>query len=219
MHWVCPCGNGTMGQQVCGPDGVYGQCDCSGDGGAVDGGRSDGAPADGAQRDGPAQTDGFEQADAPQSDVLPPSDALQSDAPPPVACVAGTEDQQFAQGMRGCKGTVTFANRASLCTASFRVCTAAEWVARHGAVAPTYNYWTNDVLYAAGGDQSCAVDTVQHYGDWCDGTNPMRVCVAHTDSLGNLCNWIGCGFNAITPSEYFGGCQNNPTAGALCCPS
>ena len=74
-------------------------------------------------------------------------------------------------------------------------------------------------LYASGGDGNCLVDLVQHYGDWCDGTSPMRVCVGHSDPLGNLCNWTQCGLDTATPQEYFGGCQNNPTAGALCCPS
>src|SRR5512135_1870503 len=54
MKWVCPCGDGTMGQQVCGADGVYGECYCPGtgsDAAAVDGPRSDG----GVAADAPAQ--------------------------------------------------------------------------------------------------------------------------------------------------------------------
>jgi hypothetical protein len=119
--------------------------------------------------------------------------------------------------MRGCKGKVTFANRATLCATGFRVCSAAEWVARHNGVAPTYNYWTSDVLYASGADQSCRVSTSG--GTWCNGTEPMRVCAGYSDALGNECNWTRCGMTTNTPQEFFGGCLGNPTAGALCCPS
>jgi hypothetical protein len=235
MTWVCPCGDGAAGQQVCGTDGVYGECSCGtgGDAGVGDGPRPDGAPPldAPAQTDGPGPSDGPVPSDAPaQWDVVPPSDGpVQTDAladrPPQTdgivstGCSAGAADQVFEQGMRGCKGTVSFANRATRCAAGSRVCTAAEWVARHGTTAPTYNYWTNDVLYGSGGPGACAADLVYQLGEWCDGTNPMRVCAAATDSLGNQCNWTGCGFNANTPNEYFGGCQNNPTAGALCCPN
>jgi hypothetical protein len=237
-RWVCQCGGGTVGVQVCQSDGTYGACQCGEvdtDAGALDGPRADGGlPGDGPaqadrppQVDGPLQSDGPPQSDAPaQVDRPPQTDGLvQKDGPANFdaivanGCAAGAADQLFQQGMRGCKGTVSFANRATLCSSGFRVCTAAEWVARRGGVAPTYNYWTNDVLYASGMDGDCSVDLTYQLGDWCDGTNPMRVCVGHSDSLGNQCNWTGCGFNSRTPSEHFGGCQSNPTAGALCCPT
>ena len=124
---------------------------------------------------------------------------------------------------------MTFANRATLCAAGSRVCTAAEWVARRGtgtAGVPTYDYWTNDVLYAGymyggnlEGDHNCEAHLTHQTLDWCDSTNPMRVCVGGSDPLGNTCNWTQCGYNTTTPQEYFGGCQSNPTAGALCCPN
>jgi hypothetical protein len=47
----------------------------------------------------------------------------------------------------------------------------------------------------------------------------MRVCANHVDPEGNLCNWIGCGLDATSPNQYFGGCDGNATAGTLCmCP-
>jgi hypothetical protein len=146
----------------------------------------------------------------------PPATCVASACKTPIACAAGSEDQAFQQGMRGCKGTKSFADRASLCAAGFRVCTAAEWVARRGGVAPTYNYWTNDVLYAAGYSGNCIVTLTQ--STWCDGIEPMRVCAGYSDPLGNDCNWINCGYNKKTPHDYLGGCEGNNTAGAICCP-
>lgn len=76
-------------------------------------------------------------------------------------------------------------------------------------------------------------------------SQPMRVCVdgdggvpgngyarASIDSNGNTCNWTHCDFggpidfldagdggDATPPTKnlHFGGCNNNPTAGTLCC--
>jgi len=45
----------------------------------------------------------------------------------------------------------------------------------------------------------------------------VRVCSGSTDPEGNTCVWINCGYLTATPNQYFGGCINNPTAGALCC--
>jgi hypothetical protein len=38
-----------------------------------------------------------------------------------------------------------------------------------------------------------------------------------SDPLGNGCNWHSCGLDAPNPNRYFGGCNNNNTAGVLCC--
>ena len=77
------------------------------------------------------------------------------------------------------------------------------------------------MLYAGGSDAdgNCAVSTTYHTGDWCTSTRPMRVCCDghHTDPLYNYCNWIGCGLGTHT-NQYFGGCNDGGTAGALCCP-
>ncbi len=133
-------------------------------------------------------------------------------------CASGTDDQVFKNGMRGCKGKVSFAKRATLCAAIFRVCTAAEWVARSGSTKPAFNYWTNDVLYLYGTTSGCAATTTKSTGVFCSATEPARVCGSTKDALGNTCNWTGCGFNKTSLNNYLGGCMNNPTAGAICCP-
>jgi hypothetical protein len=49
---------------------------------------------------------------------------------------------------------------------------------------------------------------------------PMRVCKpgdGQVDGFGNKCNWTNCGLDT-TANQYFGGCNGNATAGALCCP-
>ena len=138
---------------------------------------------------------------------------------PLVGCAAGSNDQVFSL-MRGCKGKVGFSQRATLCESGFHVCTAAEWVDRRAGVVPTYSYWTNDFLYASKDDSivSCAAYLMKPKKPWCDGTHPpMRVCAGKLDLLGNSCNWTGCGYLTISPSQYFGGCEGNNTAGALCC--
>lgn len=132
-------------------------------------------------------------------------------------CADGSDEQLFTQGMRGCAGVVVFSQRATLCAAGFRVCSAAEWVARRNGVAPTYNYWTNNALdYYGSGSGNCYAVTQDTGG--CNNGTPIRVCAASTDPLGNECNWTHCGFNSAKPDQYFGGCNGNPTAGTLCCP-
>jgi hypothetical protein len=136
--------------------------------------------------------------------------------PPAIACKSGVEDQVFAAGMRGCKGHVYFKDRATLCNApKFRVCTAKEWVAKHAGQAPTHIYWTNDVLYAEGKSKDCYVSTQKL--TWCGPSSPMRVCSGKQDTEYNSCNWTDCGLDTKTPNVFFGGCQGNWTAGALCC--
>ncbi len=133
------------------------------------------------------------------------------------ACASGSDDQVFGGGMRGCKGSVSFQDRAKLCAAGSHVCTAQEWIGKRGSATPTHIYWTDNFLYADSGAGGCAVRTTVWV--WCDepGSPPMRVCNGKSDTEGNTCNWTNCGFETKTPNQYFGGCQGNPTAGTLCC--
>jgi len=133
-------------------------------------------------------------------------------------CAAGTDDQTFNGGMRGCKGQVSFAKRADLCSGKFRVCGAKEWVNLRGNTNPTYNYWTDDVLYAYSTWWGCGVTPSQYYGVHCSATVPMRVCAGASDPLGNKCQWTGCGYQNSKKNHRFGGCNGNLTAGSLCCP-
>ncbi|MDY0001923.1 MAG: hypothetical protein RBU30_11555 [Polyangia bacterium] len=64
---------------------------------------------------------------------------------------------------------------------------------------------------------SCWVSTTQGYAT-CSPDRPMRVCAGSLDPLGNTCGWTGCGLNALSDLDYFGGCASDPTAGTLCCP-
>lgn len=125
----------------------------------------------------------------------------------------------FAPKMVGCVGTVSFANRATLCAPGVPPCGVATYRALRGASVPHYNYWTNDVLYGAGDQSTCAVSpTPGGSFSSCSSTTPMRVCAAKTDAVGNQCNGINCGYQAYSPNEYFGGCTGDNTAGTLCCP-
>ncbi len=46
----------------------------------------------------------------------------------------------------------------------------------------------------------------------------MRVCADVTfDPLGNQCNWQGCAWQDTAENDHFGGCDDNLTAGTLCC--
>lgn len=124
----------------------------------------------------------------------------------------------LAPNMVGCVAKVSFESRAGVCPGGAAVCTAQEWVTRHGAKKPTYNYWTNDDLAWSGSDGNCIASTTR--GQLCGAftPTPMRVCGAKTDPVGNLCNYTNCGYdNAAQPNQFFGGCENNPTSGALCC--
>lgn len=135
-------------------------------------------------------------------------------------CATGTVvGDVFAPKMVGCVGKVTFANRATLCAPGVSPCGVADYRARRGSNVPHYNYWTNDVLYGKGDTSTCAVSPTTNDGfSSCSSTAPMRVCAARTDAVGNQCNGIGCGYQAYSPNEYFGGCSGNTTAGTLCCP-
>jgi hypothetical protein len=115
----------------------------------------------------------------------------------------------------GCAGSVSYANRGTLCAPGFRVATAYEWnsMLLASGTPPLHNYWTEDNLTYSGRSNSCFVGLD---GSSC-GPSPMRVCNSTgTDAEGNRCNWRNCGLLAATPNAYFGGCVGNATAGALC---
>ncbi|MBL8719915.1 MAG: hypothetical protein JNL79_28280 [Myxococcales bacterium] len=136
------------------------------------------------------------------------------------ACASGTVAEEFDNGVFGCAGKVTFDARASLCGAGHHVCSATEWVAGHGASVPKHHYWTSDALKYSGTGGTCAVSKTT--GSDCGPSTPMRVCAgtgaaAVTDPEGNVCNWVGCGYETNAPVHYFGGCAGNTTAGTLCC--
>ena len=134
-----------------------------------------------------------------------------------VACADGSTEQVFGAGMQGCAGREPFSRRDRLCASSHKVCSAAEWVKNRNNIRPVFNYWTDDNLRYNGSERSCWVSTTQ--GQVCsNGAEPMRVCAGSWDALGNRCNWTNCGYTKAQPNAYFGGCQRNNTAGALCCP-
>jgi hypothetical protein len=161
-------------------------------------------------------------------------DTLQSTVPLPIAglicglvhgdfrcfggCADGSVEQVFENGMVGCAGAVSFANRGALCAPGYQPATSTQWTAHRGAAAPTHDYWTNDLLrYNGTGPSACFVSTT--VGTDCGATMPMRVCTAAgTDAEGNSCNWTHCGINTNTPDQFFGGCFGNTTAGMLCVP-
>ena len=138
----------------------------------------------------------------------------------PLACKTGSTET-FSAKMIGCTGVLTFPNRATACPAGSHVCSAKEWVDNHGSLAPKHHYWTNDPLkYEGSGPSACSVSLTT--GSDCGAETPMRVCTgtgtaAVTDPEGNVCNWVACGYGALTPNQYFGGCAGNTTAGTLCC--
>ena len=139
-----------------------------------------------------------------------------SDPTPSVGCADGSDEDTFGPNMVGCAGNVTWPDRDGLCATGFSPCTADEWVSRRAGAAPSNIYWTDDDLHWGGvGSGEC--EAISSGGNWCGYNVPMRVCSDHTDAQGNECNWTHCGLDAMTPDEWFGGCQDNPTAGTLCC--
>jgi hypothetical protein len=137
------------------------------------------------------------------------------------ACEDGGVAEVFTVGMAGCPGSVTWADRAKLCTPACPPCASTAWVAQHGLTAPGHHYWTDDDLhYNGSGASNCFVSI--DGGTACTGA-PMRVCRAGVDAgssidpENNVCNWWNCGFDSLTPNQYFGGCSGNTTAGTLCC--
>ena len=118
--------------------------------------------------------------------------------------------------MVGCAGTITYPKRATLCKQpGYKVCSATQWVGGHGAAAPDFNYWINEVLHYVGPKHACYVSPT--HGNPCWPSMPMRVCAGNPDALGNTCNWLACGYLTPAPKHFFGGCNDNPTAGTLCC--
>src|SRR5262249_12259141 len=106
--------------------------------------------------------------------------------------------------------------KASLCAPGFSVCSPEDWNRNHRH-APKNNYWTsasNFKYYTQSGSSSCWAD----YNSGTQFDQPMHVCAAATDSLGNVCTYTGCIFNQAAPfSQEFGGGNGNSTAGTLCC--
>jgi hypothetical protein len=130
-------------------------------------------------------------------------------------CTDGTSEQSFlGDHAVGCAGSVTFANRQTLCAPGWSVCSANQWVVQRASGAPTHNYWTNDNLgFFGSSSNNCSATTA---GNSC-GDNPMRICAGNLDPEGNRCNWAGCGLEGLTPNQFMGGCLDNTTAGSLCC--
>jgi hypothetical protein len=161
--------------------------------------------------DGPALD-----AAATPPDSAPPDSAPTLDASIPNGCASGVTTQNFDPVMAGCAGSVMWADRGTLCGAGRVSCAAAWWTSLRNGAVPTHNYWTaDDLAWSGSGTNACAAVTTG--GTACSPGDPMRVCGSASDPEGNACNWTGCGFGATTPNQYFGGCVNNHTAGALCC--
>lgn len=135
---------------------------------------------------------------------------------PIEGCADGTVEQVLANGNAGCAGSVTWANRESLCAPGWVASGSEDWVGAYGFTEPSHNYWTNEHLkFNGNGPYDCFVSGTA--GTSCFAGQPMRVCTsAGTDAEGNACNWTHCGLNATTPDRYFGGCNFNTTAGAVC---
>jgi hypothetical protein len=146
---------------------------------------------------------------------------VQQSALASVPCTNGAPVQTFGGEMYGCRGSVTFDNRATLCGPGFHVASASEWTTWKGgaptANAPTHNYWTDDSLRFIAGPPCIAADKMPG-GVW-SSLGPPRVCVpGGTDSSGNTCN-VGqsCGLDSTGPGFFFGmSPSGTPKAGALC---
>ncbi len=154
-----------------------------------------------------------------------PHDSLVSPSPVQVGglgvaagCADGTVEQTFGGGMVGCAGSVTFANRATLCAPGYAPATAVQWMSNRGNAKPGHNYWTNEPLLRSGAGPS-ACFAAPGGGNGC-GATPMRVCTTTgSDSEGNTCAWTQCGLYANAPNQFFGGCNDNSFAGTVCIPS
>lgn len=136
----------------------------------------------------------------------------------PAGCADGTVEQVFSHGMVGCGGTVFWPDRQMLCAPGFRPARAEEWVAYRGTRKPSLHYWTDDDLKNSGDGDACSVSPTT--GKACPAGTPMRVCMDDPkDMLGNSCNWHNCGYEMVSPGDYFGGCTGDRSAGTLCIPS
>lgn len=143
-------------------------------------------------------------------------------------CANGvTVGDVFAPNMVGCAGHVDWSDRASLCGPGRMPCSAAQWVARRGTTPPSFHYWTNEQLGSQSNGNDCAAitgktcTTTYYYGFFQSKTvdTPMRVCKdGDKDRFGNTCYGnYNCGLDMNAPNQYFGGCQQDQTAGTLCC--
>jgi hypothetical protein len=198
---------------------------------------SSGASVDEASSDDSSTPDALGSADA-TADVTTPADVT---APPSGPCSATSSAKQvFTTNIFGCQdvqravaalGGTTWADRATLCGSSCRVCTAQDWVAyRSGSASttPAANFWIDDDLASSAGSVplSCGVesDAGATVGDCAD--SPMHVCLDGftsspvKDSTGDTCSLHDCGFDSTRPNLNFGGCGMDPSdrfAGTLCC--
>jgi hypothetical protein len=149
-----------------------------------------------------------------------------------LGCANGLPDDVFSTfngsssetRMVGCGGAVTWDQRASLCGVGYSPCKASQWTSIPGTPRPSNNYWTDDKLGWSGSNGNCSATTSgqRDCGVVLNAQDhlvpaPMRVCTSiGRDSYGNFCNWTGCGLDS-TANEHFGGCNQNATAGTLCC--
>lgn len=142
------------------------------------------------------------------------------------ACATGTPRQAFStstfSGMWGCAGSVAWSSASTLCAVGYHVCSASEFSARRSFTTPNHHYWQSDYLYGSGTEGACKASK-SSTGNFCPTDAPMRVCgSSKTDTSGNYCTWVACGYESTTSSLYFGGCNDDGlggglTAGALCC--
>jgi hypothetical protein len=144
-----------------------------------------------------------------------------------TACAAGaTPRQTFSSssfsGMWGCAGKVSWATADTLCAPTMHLCTAAEFQARRGFTTPSHHYWTDDYMAGSGTEGACKASKTLT-GNFCPSSAPMRVCgSSKTDTSGNYCTWVSCGYESTSSSLYWGGCNDDGlggglTAGAVCC--
>jgi hypothetical protein len=138
-------------------------------------------------------------------------------------------NDQFRPGMVGCGGHLAWTDSpSSLCGPGYHLCSAAEWGAytllntpASPAHLPTQDYWTADHLDRSGtGSLQCRAVEVGTAGAHSCGSSPMHICTelnSGTDSFGNTCQWVGCGYDEANFDLSYGGCQSGDKAGALCC--
>jgi hypothetical protein len=118
--------------------------------------------------------------------------------------------------MIGCSGTVSYANRATLCSPGYSPCSTDQYMKNRGKLVPGGIYWTNDKYYLTGTATACQVSTTSTtVGTICPGTtNNMAVCNAELDANNNVCKVTNCSFSGQT-NVYLGGCTS--LAGTMCC--
>lgn len=179
------------------------------------------------QWDGASETssDAFPQSDGP-SDAPNPDTPSAPDAPPssPPCSLLAKAVQPLSPTLAGCAGKVPWTARNTLCNVvgGWTACKASKWVDRPRKpstgeqAAPAASYWTDDLLRFSGVSGSCSVSPSAGL-ECTDPKTPMRVCAGELDTFGNSCGWTKCGWQSVTPPEWFGGCAGDGTAGAVCC--